>query len=75
MTVRIHPMVAQLRAERRRRGLTQEQLADMAHVSPRAISFWETGRRCPRVDLLTHAAAAMDLRLTLTYRTGGSDAR
>ena len=36
-----------LRLARRARGLTQQQLADMAGVSRQAISLWESGEHDP----------------------------
>ena len=37
---------------RRKRGLTQEQLAEVAGVSPQAISKWETNATYPDISLL-----------------------
>lgn len=40
---------AWLSAERRARGMTQEQLAQLMHVSRQTVSHWETGRVVPDV--------------------------
>lgn len=40
---------AWLSAERRARGMTQEQLAQLLHVSRQTVSHWETGRVLPDV--------------------------
>lgn len=37
---------------RRRRGLTQEELADTLYVSRTAVSRWESGRGYPNIDSL-----------------------
>ena len=37
---------------RREKGMTQKQLADVLHVSDRAVSKWERGLGCPDVSLL-----------------------
>lgn len=34
-------------------GLTQKQLAEMLHVSDKAVSKWECGKGCPDLSLLT----------------------
>ncbi|HEY2672437.1 MAG TPA: AAA family ATPase [Rugosimonospora sp.] len=53
---------------RRAAGLTQEQLADRAELSVRAISSLECGSRHPRRLTLDRLAAALDL--TSEQRTG-----
>jgi transcriptional regulator with XRE-family HTH domain len=53
---------------RRAAGLTQEQLADRAELSVRAISSLECGSRHPRRLTLDRLAAALDL--TSAQRTG-----
>ena len=37
---------------RKRRGLTQEELAELLYVSRTAISKWESGRGYPSIDSL-----------------------
>ena len=37
---------------RKKRGLTQEELADALYVSRTAISKWESGRGYPSIDSL-----------------------
>lgn len=36
--------------------LTQEQIADIFHVSPQSVSRWETGANYPDVEILPHMA-------------------
>lgn len=38
-----------LRTERRRLALTQRQVADLCQVDRSAVSYWENGRRYPRL--------------------------
>ena len=42
---------------RKARDLTQEQLAEIFHVSPQAISRWEIGATCPDIELLPSIAS------------------
>ena len=41
---------------RKRRGLTQEELAEALHVSRAAVSKWESGRGYPNIDSLKAVA-------------------
>lgn len=41
---------------RREKGLTQEQLAEILHVSGRTVSRWETGRNMPDLSILIEMA-------------------
>lgn len=45
-----------IRALRRARKLTQEQLAEYLQLSAQAISKWETGLACPDIDMLPRLA-------------------
>ena len=46
-----------LQALRKRRGLTQEELAQVLYVSRAAVSKWESGRGYPNIDSLKAIAA------------------
>jgi len=41
---------------RKSRDLTQEQVADIFHVSPQAVSRWETGASYPDIESLPSIA-------------------
>ena len=41
---------------RRARDLTQEQIADIFHLSPQSVSRWETGANYPDIEILPHIA-------------------
>ena len=44
---------------RKKKGLTQAQLADMLNISNKTISRWETGEGYPEVTLLSPLAKAL----------------
>lgn len=46
---------------RRQKAVTQEQLAEMMHVSRRTVSRWETGANMPDLDLLLELADYYDV--------------
>lgn len=41
-----------LKILRKQKGLTQEQFAEMVHVSNRTVSRWENGNHMPDIDIL-----------------------
>ena len=45
-----------IRALRRERGMTQEQLAEAMNVSAAAVSKWENGQSVPDILVLTAQA-------------------
>ena len=45
-----------LKQFRKSRDLTQEQIADIFHVSPQAVSRWETGVSFPDIEMLPSIA-------------------
>jgi len=47
---------AKFKQLRRARDLTQEQVADIFHVSPQSVSRWETGANYPDIEILPHIA-------------------
>ncbi|WP_174274246.1 helix-turn-helix domain-containing protein [Sphingomonas bacterium] len=55
--------------ERRSRGLTQGQLAEMAGLRQEAISKIESGNPATRFGRITDILAALDLELTMGSRT------
>ena len=58
--VRFGAFVAQLRKEK---GLTQKELADLLHVTDKAVSKWETGKGFPDLKLLEPLAETLDISL------------
>lgn len=41
---------------RKDKDLTQDQIADIFHISPQAVSRWETGATYPDIEILPHLA-------------------
>lgn len=41
---------------RKTRDLTQDQIAEIFHVSPQSVSRWETGANYPDIEILPHIA-------------------
>lgn len=50
-----------LRKIRKRKGLTQEQLAQLSHIHRVSIARYETGKVKPNVDCLKRLAIALDV--------------
>ena len=48
---------------RKRKGLSQEKLAEMLHVSRQAVSKWETGESTPDMDNLLRLREALGISL------------
>lgn len=65
-----HPVLIELRTERKRRGLTQAEIADATDTALSAISAIETGTKWPRLRTLTRYAAALGYDITLTRKAG-----
>lgn len=53
---------------RRARGLTQEQLAEMAGITPLSISFIEQGRRWPRISTLQKLAKCLKVPIAEFFK-------
>lgn len=49
-----------LKIMRIRRGMTQVELAQKVGISQNALSFYEVGRRSPRMDVLYKLAEILD---------------
>ena len=62
-----------LKAMRRAKDLTQEQLAELCGVSPQAVSRWETGAACPDIALLPELASCFGV--TVDELLGAGQAR
>ena len=50
-----------IRAERRRAGLSQDQLAERLHVTRQTISNWEGGKSLPDIESLKALAEALEI--------------
>lgn len=66
--------IGQVVAERRRKmGLTQEALAARLHISPQAISKWETGGGYPDLSLIPVLAGALQITPGELFGSDGGD--
>ncbi len=61
-----------LREFRRRKNLTQEQLASLLKVSPQAVSKWETSDTLPDTSLLPEIAGILDVSIDALFSYGSS---
>ncbi len=59
-----------LREFRRRKNLTQEQLASLINVSPQAVSKWETSDTLPDTSLLPEIAGVLDVSIDALFSYG-----
>jgi len=59
--VMVLSIAERIKEERERAGLTQEELAAKARVSPVTISVWENGKRTPKIASLQKLATALDV--------------
>jgi len=65
----------QIATQRRRRGLTQAQLAEAANVTSETISRLERGAAMPSLTRLSEIAAALGVELRDLFPSSGSAAR
>ena len=52
-----------IRAKREERDMTQQELAELLHVTRQTISRWESGSRCPDLILSKQIADAFGISL------------
>ncbi len=58
--IKIGEFLKQLRKEK---NLTQEQFAEILHVSGRTVSRWETGRNMPDISILIQIAEFYSIQM------------
>lgn len=56
---------------RRRRNLTQRELANLLGVQINTVSRWEQGQRCPSIKMLVQIAKILDVDIDDLIRGGG----
>lgn len=54
--------------QRRSKGLTQKELADMLYISDKAVSKWERGRGVPDISLMLPLCEALDISVAELLR-------
>ena len=62
-----------LRAERARRGMTQQELADASGMSKKSIALYEKGKTLPRLDKAQSIAEVLGVSLEALYDWGGHE--
>ncbi len=68
-------IAANIRRIRRRRTLTQEDLAELAELEPRTIQHLETGKANPTIGLVATVAAALGVSAATLLRPAKLRAR
>jgi ribosome-binding protein aMBF1 (putative translation factor) len=58
----------QVADQRRARGLSQQELAELCGTTQSAIARFERGGRPPKIDTLLHMAQALDCELVVELR-------
>lgn len=58
-----HIVGERIREQRKRRGLTQERLAEVAELDRKHIGTIESGKTEPRIGTLVRIAGALDIRI------------
>lgn len=61
-----------IRNARKKKGLSQTQLGELAGLRQASISAIESGKPSTRLDTLMSVLAALDLELSVTSRSKGS---
>lgn len=54
-----------LQDERKRQGISQQKLADMAGVTKRAIAYWEKGSKSMNVESADKVFKALHVTVTI----------
>ena len=63
-----HHLAHTLRAERKRQGRTQKDVAELAHTTQATVARWENGEREPYLSNTIRWADALGLDITLIPR-------
>lgn len=69
----VHPVISALREERLRRGLSLEQLGDIAGYTGNHIWCIEHGKQNAKIDVLNDLAQALGMQITV-QKVGFGDA-
>ena len=60
-----------LRAKRKEKGLSQQQLANLIFVDRSTVASWETGRRTPDIEQISRIAECLRLDLSALLQSVG----
>lgn len=64
---------ARIKELRKRRGLTQDKLAEEVDLAPRYISLIEVGRGTPSLDAIENIARVLEVELKVLFDFGHLD--
>lgn len=62
-----------LKILRKRYGITQEELAEIAGVTNKAVSSWETGAKEPRMGAIERISRHFNIKKSNLIEVGGMD--
>lgn len=62
-----------LKILRKRYGITQEELAEIAGVTNKAVSSWETGAKEPRMGAIERISRHFNIKKSNLIEIGGMD--
>ena len=62
-----------IRSKREERDMTQQELADLLHVTRQTVSRWESGSRCPDLILSKKIADTFDISLDELVSSSDAD--
>lgn len=65
--------IERFKAERKRKGLTQQKLSEMLHVSRGTVAMWEIGRNIPPTEMLAELSEIFNC--SVDYLLGKTDTR
>ena len=64
-----HTLAKKIVSNRKEKGWTQEELAELVGVSPQAVSKWENAQSCPDIQLLPKLAELFEISVDVVFLT------
>lgn len=68
----LEELARKIRAQREKRGLKQQDVANALRLSPQAVSKWERGENAPDIAVLAPLASLLGVTTDWLLETGGS---
>jgi transcriptional regulator with XRE-family HTH domain len=68
----LEELARKIRAQREKRGLKQQDVANALRLSPQAVSKWERGENAPDIAVLARLASLLGVTTDWLLETGGS---
>ena len=63
-------MSIKIEEQRKKKGITQDALAEMLHIDRSTIAKWETGAAMPRADKLPKIAEVFECTIEELFENG-----